>query len=72
VDQSLEVPTGGNGSRATGECRTAKGKEAVAVDEMVTLRSGRSPCTENPGRGCGMKQARDAGGGAIRREVEKA
>jgi hypothetical protein len=35
--------------------RTAKGKEAVTVDETVTLRSGRSPCTENPGRGCGMK-----------------
>jgi hypothetical protein len=51
--------------------RTAKGKEAVTVDETVTLRSGRSPCTENPGRGCGMKQARDAGGGASRREVEK-
>jgi hypothetical protein len=50
---------------------TLKGTEAVAVDETAALRSGRNPCTENPGRGCGMKQARDAGGGASRREVEK-
>jgi hypothetical protein len=50
---------------------TAKDTEVVDVDETATLRSGRNPCTENPGRGCGMKQARNAGGGASRREVEK-
>jgi hypothetical protein len=45
----------------------------AAVTSRCPLRVGRNPWTEtNPGRGCGMKQAREAGGGESRRGAEKA
>jgi hypothetical protein len=59
------------GSRATGEQVRDKGKEARAGDEPVRLRVGIKPLNGNPGRGCGMKEAREAEGGESRREVEK-
>jgi len=59
------------GSRATGEQVRDKGKGARTGDEPARLRVGSKPLNGNPGRGCGMKQARKADGGGSRREVEK-
>jgi hypothetical protein len=51
-------------------CRTARGQ--AMVTSRCPLRIGRTPWTEpNPGRGCGMKQAREVGSGENRRGVEK-
>jgi hypothetical protein len=43
-------------------------KQALIPSREMGFRSG----SANPGRGCGMEQAREAGRGANRREVEKA
>ena len=41
------------------------------VDEASRLGSGENPCSANPGRGCGMKQARKVLEGVTRRERAK-
>ena len=45
--------------------------EVATGDEPARPRGGTKPLYGNPGSGCGMKQAREAEGGASRREVEK-
>ena len=73
ADQSLEVEAFARGNRLAGERVDDNGTEASPGDESGRLRSGRNPWTEqNPGRGCGMKQARIVEGGVSRREAEKA
>jgi len=71
VDEGLEVQSRARGSRATGERGRDKGREARTGDESERLRGGTKPLNGNPGRGCGMKEAREAEGGESRREVEK-
>lgn len=65
----------GKGARPDDESGTAARREKPlnggARDEPApeTVRARRR--AENPGRGCGMEQAREPQGGASRREVEK-
>jgi hypothetical protein len=49
----------------------ANDTRAAAVDETVRLHRGETPWRANPGRGSGVKQTREAGGGASRRGREK-
>lgn len=46
-------------------------KRARAGDEPVRLRRRGNPWRANPGRGCGVKQTHEAGGGGSRRGREK-
>jgi len=56
-----------------GERAGGNGTGAPNGDEPGGLRSGRNPWTvRNPGRGSGMKEAREAESGASRRGAEKA
>jgi hypothetical protein len=72
VEQSLEVEAYTCGSRLAGERVDDNGTEAPPGDESGRLWIGRNPWTvRNPGRGCGMKQAREVGSGVSRREVAK-
>jgi hypothetical protein len=72
AEQGLEAHSRAGGSRATGERVRDQGQGGTAGDESARLRVGTKTLNGNPGRGCGMKQAREAGSGASRREVEKA
>lgn len=62
------------GSRVAGESTRNNGEGAGPGDEPGTAAGREKPLDgeENPGRGRGMKQAREADGGANRREAEKA
>jgi hypothetical protein len=71
VDESLEAQPRACGSRATGEHGCDEGQGGTAGDESARLRDETKTLYGNPGRGCGMKQAREAEGGASRREVVK-
>jgi len=62
-----------DGSRVAGESARNNGEGARPDDESGTAAEWEKPLDgeRNPGRGCGMKQARGADGGASRREAEK-
>jgi len=74
VEQSPEVDGRTDGSRLAGECVRPNGMGAVDGDEPSPAANRENPLdgSRNPGRGCGMKQARKAGGGESRRGAEKA
>jgi len=66
-----EVSGSGTGGATRRQENLSNDKRAWHVDEAGRLGSGKTPCSANLGRGCGMKQAHEARGGANRREREK-
>jgi len=54
-----------------GRSHSPNDKRALVIDEMIGLGSRCKPLKGNPGRGCGVKQTREAERGANRREREK-
>jgi len=62
----------GTGRPVSGSADNGKGAREVG-DESTRLRGERRPLNRmGPEHGCGMKQARELGGGGNRREAENA
>jgi len=73
ADKSPEVETtvrGGGGNTVSGSAATSRGHDSD-VDETARLPARKNPWRANPGRGCGVKQTHEPGGGESRRGREK-